>query len=51
MLSRIVSIQVNQSMKALKHDKIEIISYKRKMRKDSTLGRITYYTTIACVLS
>lgn len=44
-LSTIVSIQDNQSLQALKHDKTERISYKRKIRKNSILSCITWYTS------
>lgn len=44
-LSTIVSMQDNQSLQALKHDKTEIISYKRKIRKNSILSCVTWYTS------
>ena len=44
MPSRIVSILDNQSLKVLEHDKTEVISHNRKIRKNSILSCVTHFT-------
>lgn len=46
MLSTVASIQDNQNTEALTHDKLEIISYNRKIMKNSILSCITRYTIV-----